>query len=172
MALNRKSIIIWSAALAILLLSCFITPGCPIFVHDRMLRQHCRKYRAVTHPTFTQRVKYYRELGLLIGNGNHCDLFVGELRSYTGSQRQLLTHYAAQSFWSPLQHRLPVDVFFIENGIITGGTIENEDISLCIPFTVERILQDAKAFERSADKLYIVYMFDYGYEPGLDIRCQ
>lgn len=143
------------------------------FVHDRMLWQFRAKYRTVRHPANTQRVRFYSDLGLLIGNGNHCDLFVGELRSYTGARRELLKAYAGQSYWSPIEHdRLPVEVLFVEDNGLREGILYHGEIGFELPSPLGGIREDAMSYRQRSKKYYVVYMFDPGYDAGFDIRCQ
>ena len=51
----------------------------PCVPHELHLAQLAREYRAVVHPP-SRPVAFEQELGVF-GNGNHCDYFVGELRS-------------------------------------------------------------------------------------------
>lgn len=144
-----------------------------VFVHDVMLSGFARKYAAVKHPSGTQSLKHYRKLGLLIGNGNHCDLFVGELRSYAGSREQVLKSYSSQKFWSPVSEEyIPVEVLFLENGKIKEGRLYHGEIGYDLPDPVEDIVAEARRIGGLSKRYYIVYIFDPCYDtPRMDVRC-
>lgn len=143
-----------------------------VFVHDWMLARFRQTFAAVRHPATTMKVRAYSDLGLLIGNGNHCDFFTGELRSYSCSRRDVLNAYAAQSFRSPFgSEQLPVEVVFIENGRLRPGIIVHGDTGYDGPFPLERILSKEGVILSRSNRFYIVYLFDPGYPVGFDIRC-
>ena len=140
--------------------------------HEHLLWQFSQKYAKVKHPASTRHVRDYKELGLLIGNGDHCDLFVGELRSYTCSRQQLLKQYASQKFWSPISEEyLPVEILFIDKGKVESGILYHGEIESQLPAPIERIAADAKAAKERSKRYYIVYIFDPGYDAGFDVRC-
>ena len=49
------------------------------------------RFAAISHPSGTERVRYESRFGLLVGNGNHCDYFAGELRTYAGTKESVLS---------------------------------------------------------------------------------
>jgi hypothetical protein len=53
----------------------------PCLPHDLKLVQVKKQYRALSHPAASRAIAFEADLGLLEGNGNHCDYFVGELRA-------------------------------------------------------------------------------------------
>ncbi len=171
--MTRLQKIGWCAVPVSILLAILGILYAGVFVHDQMLWQFSRKYAAIKHPPRTQSVKQYRELGLLAGNGNHCDLFVGELRSYDGSREQVLESYSSQKFWTtdPKEH-VPVAVWFMENGRLEQGRYHEDAMDYEPPHPVQDIADEARQICKPTKHYYIVYMFDPCHDtPRLDPRC-
>ena len=148
-----------------------------LFIHDYILWQFTRKYAAIQHPSGTQPIKFRKDLGLLIGNSNHVDFFAGELRTYTGSRRQIVNKYSGQEFTSPSSgERNRVEVLFVDDGKISyaipfpkGSIPMSCEVGLDIPYPITELL-DSVASAHGTAKYYIVYIFDAGYRVGIDIR--
>jgi len=70
-----------------------VSPCLPHQVHLLRLEQ---RYDAIEHPTSSRLIARTSALGLLEGNGNHCDYFVGELRLAASSEAALRTFYGSQ----------------------------------------------------------------------------
>src|SRR5262245_32786829 len=64
--------------------------------HDVRLWRMRWRFTAVAHPPGSTRLDSASALGLLSGNGNHCDYFVGELRSSKLPGRTIEAFYAGQ----------------------------------------------------------------------------
>ncbi|MHB1457368.1 MAG: hypothetical protein ACYC0V_10690 [Armatimonadota bacterium] len=108
----------------------------------------------------------------MFGNGNHCDYFVGELRSYSGDRKQVVKKYSTQSFWSSeSEENIPVEVLFIDHGKAHEGILYWGVVPLDLPDPVEDIIEDARKTYGKSEHLYITYIFDPGYATGLDMRC-
>jgi hypothetical protein len=169
MALTRKQKTLGCVALAMLSLGLVLyVLWTQLFIHDWYLWHFSRSFSRVAHPAASRHIKSYRKLGLLIAHGNHIDLFSGELRSYTGSQQQVVDWYASQRVPSQLApgERVPVQAVFIAHGKLSSG-----EIGFDRPYTLSGILRDAERLAPSAANLYIVYVLDAtGFDPGIDIR--
>ena len=138
------------------------------FIHDWYLWQFARSYSHITHPPTTQHVKSYKQLGLLIGNGNHIDLFVGEVRSYSGSCQQIIDWYDSRDVPSQLAHgeRVPIEIVFVDN-----NRISSSESDYLRPFPIGEIVRDIGSSHSTNLHYYIVYVLDAtGYPPGFDIR--
>jgi hypothetical protein len=127
------------------LVSLCIAPCVP---HSLKLTRLERKYRGLQHPP-SRALAYESDLGLLEGNGNHCDYFVGELRASTLSVAELTRAY--------------------------GAAAEVEDVSLADPLDVSEVrrrlyLRAKEAALLPGERLYVVSMFEQE-APGLDLRC-
>lgn len=64
--------------------------------HEQKLWRLEGSFRDVTHPAATALVTKRSRVGLLLGNGNHCDSFVGELRRTALSKELIREAYAPQ----------------------------------------------------------------------------
>lgn len=64
--------------------------------HEQKLWRLEGSFRDVTHPAATALVTKRSRVGLLLGNGNHCDYFVGELRRTALSKELIREAYAPQ----------------------------------------------------------------------------
>ena len=53
-------------------------------IHNLRLSRMKRLLDEISHPDNTEYIFSRSVLGLLAGNGNHCDYFVGEMRSFKG----------------------------------------------------------------------------------------
>lgn len=64
--------------------------------HDRRLQRLEETFANLKHPPGTRELAIESDLGLLQGNGNHCDYFVGSLRAGPVAQPALVDDYVAQ----------------------------------------------------------------------------
>ena len=159
---RRKTILSWVGC--IVLLTCVVLPF-PIYkdtlLHDYILYRESRALNQLKHPPGTSRVAFRKYLGLYLGNGNHCDYFVGELRRYTGGQAVLESFYSGQ-----VVDDLNVNLAFVEN-----GDFPEQLRQWSLPFSLNSLSfwLDSSAVAR--DHLYLVYIFDIDLDPGWDFRC-
>ncbi len=63
--------------------------------NNRKLDGITSAFLGLTHPPGSQLVSRESRVGLLVGNGNHCDFFVGEIRRFRGPASQLTAHYGS-----------------------------------------------------------------------------
>jgi hypothetical protein len=117
------------------------------------------------HPADTALVNHEREVGTLVGNGSHCDYFVGELRTYAGSKQSVLRFYEDRTLWNPISGgRQDLEVAFIDNGkVIWPADLE-------MPDPVSDMARSLK-LKHDRRSCYVVYILDSGYGCGLDVRC-
>lgn len=138
-----------------------------VFAHDWNLWKLDRSFRLINHPTGTMCVVHKRELGLLIGNGNHCDYFVGELRTYSVSKPKVSQFYERMTVLNPVSGKKEgLEVAFIDNGEVRGYKYPEFEVP-------DPIVEMARSLKQKHDKnrYYIVYILDAGHDVGLDIRC-
>jgi len=120
----------------------------------------------IVHPQNTVVISQRQDLGLLIGNGDHCDFFVGQMRSFTGSQQSITAFYAKTKIWNPLNNsRQSIDILFLENGEIVQSERE------FLPSDFDSASKWLSPSHNRKQKLYIAYFFDVGHDAGTDIRC-
>jgi hypothetical protein len=116
----------------------------------------------VPHPADTSLVVARRKVGLLVGNGNHCDFFAGELRSFTGTREQLQAFYTGKEVPSPLgSYPEEVRIAFFDSG-------KERPVDLPYDFAEP---EKWGAPRSQADQFYVVYLFNGGHDTGMDIRC-
>jgi len=135
-------------------------------LHNWNLMQLDKSFGRVVHPQQTAHLSSVNEVGLLIGNGDHCDFFVGHLRSFTGSRKNIQNFYSKSKIWNPLNNSLqPIDILFLENGEIPSSQRdylprEFDSASRWLSTPLDR-----------KQNYYLVYFFDVGYDAGFDVRC-
>jgi hypothetical protein len=162
---QRKRLIV--SLLIILCMSCSIFCLMPTFFigrdvlpHQIRLLKYARDFEAMPYPPDTQRLDTYKTLGLLTGNGNHCDIFVGELRSYSGDRTVIQEFY---------KHEYPssmLGVVFTEN-----GDLPRESDSL-IPSERGRLAYWNIPPGIDPEHVYLVFSFTFiDFDPGFDVRC-
>lgn len=139
----------------------------PYVLHNRALARVRGEYPRISHPASSSVLASFSDVGLLGGNGNHCDYLVGEIRESDDSPEQLKAVYSAFSFpmldpntsqWGG--EPVPVTIEFPETA---------RDSSI-LQFVIPEVVKNARAQQRKKT-LYAVYILDGGYEPNGDLRC-
>ncbi len=115
---------------------------------------------SVHHPARTSSLKFVQDVGNLAGTGNQIDYFVGEVRTYSGSKTQVKSFYSGLKVWNPAARG------FERPQVIFADDTSQEAESLAWSQEVN----DWSLFPANNQKAYVVYVFDGGYGPGLDIR--
>jgi hypothetical protein len=85
-----------------LTLGCFLSPLILLILfavstvqfNNFQLRQVANRFMAIEHPTNSASVALKTAVGLF-GNGNHCDLFVAELRTFNSSKNAVRSSYTS-----------------------------------------------------------------------------
>jgi hypothetical protein len=132
--------------------------GGSMLSHQLKLLDAARYFARVPHPPGTVKVDAYQEIGLLYGNGNHCDIFVGEMRTYNGDQSAIKNFYQ--------QSQYDVGVIFPENGDFS------ETSRFELPYGHTRISEWKIPPGVDLHHLYVVFSADWSAEdPGFDLRC-
>ena len=130
----------------------------------------CNSYRlsvlrsrveGLPHPEGTEPLTTYSELGILSGNGNHCDYFVGHLRAHTSARESIDRFYKGTSFVNPVSGesesvRL---VWFPDDG----------ELDEFLPYDFDRV-HDWDLAGRAASEVYAVVVMR-SYLPNADPRC-
>ncbi|MDQ3814525.1 MAG: hypothetical protein M3347_11310 [Armatimonadota bacterium] len=158
----KKGCIAALVVLALLISPFFIHP----LLNNRRLRQVENSFAQLKHPAQSTLVRRVSDVGLLIGNSNHCDFFVGELRSYTGTQQQILNFYKRSQTW----HSLPdtgqagKHIVFVSQGVIPK--------SAHLPYGYQKSEDWSITSQMKRQQLYLVYFLDVGVmNAGCDLRC-
>jgi hypothetical protein len=138
------------------------------WLNNRKLYKFERSFTALKHQPGTTSIKQASRVGLLVGNGDHCDYFVGEIRTYSGNPKSIGTFYSTTTLPSPHGNRRsePPSVVFLKNG----------DIAARDTYHLPSGLQSIKDWELPAGSggknLYLVFFLEPGdMNAGCDIRC-
>jgi hypothetical protein len=112
-------IIICSAviALPLLLLGLLFASCVPdYFTNNRQLHQIENALTAIPIPPQTQRLVTRSAVGLLVGNGNHCDFFAGTVFRSSSPPDLVRQHYAGRTFLNPVTGKKEqVDAMIVSN---------------------------------------------------------
>jgi hypothetical protein len=127
-----------------------------VMVHDQVLRNLETSLHQVKHPANTTFVRDFKSIGVLSGNGDHCDYVAGELRSYSGDEHAIKNFYTHDEIY----------IIFLENGKIP----ENND-SLLPSYTLKNLLYGENPPTDLQSKMYLVMLTNMFNDPGLDFRC-
>jgi hypothetical protein len=130
------------------------------FLHDYTLYREVNAFRQLNHPAGTSRIAFKKFLGLYLGNGNHCDSFIGELRRYTGEQQSIETFYSGK-----IVADLGVGVTFVEN-----GEFPEQFRQWSLPYRLDSLSAWLDSPAIPHDHLYLVYISDIDLDPGWDFR--
>lgn len=134
-------------------------------INNWKMRSTLSSFQAINHPASSKLIHATNAIGLLVGNGNHCDFFVGELRTSTASRAAIEKHYQSARVWNPITNRYTtseVQVSFIQK----GQAVHDLDKYLLGQF--ETKIPPSTPGRQS----YIVFFFDGGDDHiGCDIRC-
>ena len=72
----------------------FSGPCADMRINNAQLDHYADVLARVRHPVGTRRLSTERDLGILVGSGNHCDFFVAELREFDTSWADVQAAYA------------------------------------------------------------------------------
>ena len=134
--------------------------------HSWDLHRLNRALNATAHPANSRLVSQGQEVGLLIRNGDHCDFFVGELRSFRGTQSGIKKFYSQSKIWNPLNNTSqPLEIMFLQNGKIPASKQEY------LPSGFDSVSRGSKSPLNTKQHYYLLYFFDVGYDADFDWRC-
>ncbi|MFT3711691.1 MAG: hypothetical protein QM817_28980 [Archangium sp.] len=137
-----------ASIIGLVLLALFSLCVSPCLPHDLKLVRMKRQFRELPHPP-SRVLAFEADLGLLEGNGNHCDYFVGELRASKLDAVAMAKAYDGKADVEAVN--IPSDPWF--------------------PSPRDRLHLAAKGQMLAPDeRLYVVSMFDQE-APGMDFRC-
>ena len=110
----------------------------------------------IEHPVGTSLISTRGAVGVLWGNSNHCDFYVGEMRQFDGDRQKVLDFY----------HSPDINIAFIENKIMPDGFTTFD-----VPYELNTFADWGISPADLPANLYLVYTFDGLYDPGMDFRC-
>lgn len=156
-----------SLAISIVIIVVVGMLGTIVFVntkkHDRTLLSLKKSFDLISHPEKTKIVAQFSKLGVLSGNGNHCDYFVGQLRKTNLSPNEIIAWYKKTGkISSDVGRDCDVMIEFYSK-----GKLKEYD---AVPFDYEDLSQLIPHIENNQN-YYLIYVFDTGYDAGWDYRC-
>ena len=140
----------------------FISP----YIIDASINSHNldlmkKRIEALPHPDQSEPVLTHSRVGLLIGNGNHCDYFVGHVRSFDGNKDLIQNHYSNFTFLNPVTERYEDwDILFFDDASLPDAYLPYEFDSL----------RAWQVKEYDLTKLYALSIFR-SYDANSDPRC-
>jgi hypothetical protein len=136
-----------------------------VILHNRKLNRMFASLKLLEHPADTEHVLDRKNVGLLIGNGNHCDYFVAELRKYNGDREVVLEWYEDETITGPNRKDFDVRVLFLSEGAFVGD-------KPMLPYDHDLPDDWLDEVNDPDGDYYLVYVFLGAFEePGLDPRC-
>jgi len=106
------------------------------------------------HPANTRPIDSQSRVGLLHGNGNHCDFFAGQLRSFEGDFEDIQAHYESVTFRNPVYDRDES----VEVQLVQPGDLPYDDI---VTWNVSA---------NDGESIFLVSIYR-NYEANADFRC-
>ena len=121
-----------------------------------------KRIEALTHPGHTTSVTTHSRIGILIGSGNHCDYFIGHIRSFDGNKAAIQKHYSKLTFLNPVtKNDEDCEILFFGDAKAPNSYLPYEFESL-----------DAWQVKgQDLTKLYVVSIFR-SYDSNWDLRCR
>lgn len=135
----------------------------PIYKHDKQLNNLFMAFKMLKHPGKSHEILEFKKLGILSGNGNHCDFICGKIMESS------LSHNAIIDFYKNI--RIPsidkfdycdVELLFYDNGFLNKNDV--------IPLNYRKLSNFISPI-KIEKTYYIVYVFDMGYPSEYDSRC-
>lgn len=133
--------------------------------NDLRLWQITRQLEALPQPPGTILISTNAAVGLLVGNGNHCDFFAGAVYRSQSSAEAIEQHYEGRQFENPLSGKN-------EEWDITILKDKNSFTSLWLPYDFDHPEAWGLTTESySAGTLFLVRAMR-SYDANGDFRCQ
>jgi len=137
----------------LLLLSGFVVYSVDVVKNHDILQHQIDLLGHLNHPKKSVLLSEKYALGLLSGNGNHCDFFAGQLREYDLAKSEVISHYKALD--------KEISILFIDKGRIPEARLPDK-------------FKDLRAWGLTKDRvnepMYMVYRFKT-MKANKDIRC-
>lgn len=91
-----------------------------VYLHNKKLSDLEDSFNTLKHPSGSTFVDNFSRVGLFLGNGNHTDYAVIEVRSFTGDYDNVVQFYATQEIDTPFGFKSTVDIDNVEKIIEEG----------------------------------------------------
>jgi hypothetical protein len=139
------------ALFVVLIVSCTLLVWVPQLYNNWQLGRFANNLFEYPLPPDTQIISQYAEVGLF-GNGNHCDFEVRQVMITKLSKTEIDAYYNSVVFPSVNNHN-------------EGKAPQFQGTSISVSVTFENVVLEGGLQKFAAT------LFDFGYSPGLDIRC-
>ena len=164
--MSRRKVITWSLIAVPVLFIVFVFASCApdILANNRHLHQMEIALAIIPVPSQTQLLTSRSAVGLLVGNGNHCDFFAGTLFRSTSTPDWIRQHYAGRTFLNPVTSKQEqIDVTILTN---------SESLSSqWLPNRFERIEAWGLSPKTLATGTVFLISIMRSYEANNDCRC-
>jgi hypothetical protein len=156
----RTAVWQWAAAAGFaLLLGVLLYLRSDIYEHNQYLAALQRSLAALPLPPGARRIQAYGRVGLLAGNGNHCDYLAAELCATTSDAETVLRHYGEMSIPAPNGR----GTFKIHATILGGSQPPDSDLALW---------PELDTTGAPGELRYAIYVVLIGHhDAGFDPRC-
>jgi hypothetical protein len=165
--MSLRKIITWSlitlAVLGVALIFASCVPD--IIANNRHLHQMEKALLAIPPAPQSKQLAVRSAVGLLTGNGNHCDFFAGALFQSSATPDSIRQHYAGRTFLNPITSKQEtIDVTIITNS--------NDLEPLWLPNGYEKI--EAWGLSQQSFTTGTVFLVHImrSYKANNDCRCQ
>lgn len=164
---NRKSNLKPAGCLLVGILAVLAVYG--LLFHDAIandirLTKIKQQLNQLPQPPDTTLISSNAAVGLLQGNGNHCDYFVGSVYRSRSSEEAIRKHYEGRQFQNPVTENL-------ENWEITILKDQNAISSMWLPYDFDRSeAWGLSSRDYSTETVYLVHAMR-SYQANGDWRC-
>ena len=124
--------------------------------NDIKLKKMDIQLSQIKHPVGTSLISTRGAIGVLWGNSDHCDFYVGEMRQFDSNRQKVLDFY----------HDPDINIAFIENKTMPDGFTTFD-----VPHELNTFADWGISTADVPENLYLVYIFDGFGDVGLDFRC-
>lgn len=138
----------------------FIQPAFDKLMGDLNLDSFEKDFQDLQHPSETEYLASRSELGDFGGSQEGCDLFLGEIRRYSGNQEGILTAYSDQDIKG-----FPLQVVFLAGDEFPGGMVDT------LPAPLENLVGWELIPSVDQGALYLVYLVVLDDEGDLKLNC-
>ncbi len=133
------------------------------YLNNYRLSQFENGLSQVNHPQGSKLLARRSAVGLLIGNSNHCDYFVGEIRSCDLPREQIQKYYADLSIINPINgNLLSLNILFV-------GTNGFPDDAI-LPYGYEDLADWGLEIHNETGTIYLLSTF-FTWIANSDMRC-
>lgn len=155
-------VIVSGVALAVYMFFVVMVAMSDMDSHNRSLNMFEEQFGRLEHPSSTTAVSQQSKLGSLESWEVQCDYFIGELRQFSGSKKDVVSAYAHSGRIRDAQ----VNVAFLAGDkFVPAKSLD------ALPEELEKISDWEVPAGADPGSLYLVYIYSIGNKAGLDLRC-